>query len=105
MAAATALGHFEYVSLNILRRLCGHRVATYKTPRPMIQIREAFVRTLICTFHSIGAGRMAKNISVMMFTTGEFSMQIVSKLLTSSGLLGEYSYGVGGGTTHWSWRN
>jgi hypothetical protein len=39
----------------------------YKTPRPMMQIRDAFVRGFIWTFHSIGTGKAAKSKSVTIF--------------------------------------
>jgi len=47
----------------------GQGIHAYKTPRPMIQMSEALVRALICTFHSMGMGRMAKKMSVRMLTT------------------------------------
>lgn len=39
----------------------------YKTPSPMMQIRDAFVRGFIWTFHSMGMGKAAKIKSVAMF--------------------------------------
>lgn len=73
MAAATALEssqvrYGEYC-------FTGGAMVTYKTPRPMMQIRDALVRTLICTFQSIGAGSTAKNMSVRILVTGEWGCQ------------------------------
>jgi hypothetical protein len=39
----------------------------YKTPRPIMQIKDTFVRGLIWTFHSIGTGKTANSTSVKMF--------------------------------------
>jgi hypothetical protein len=40
---------------------------SYNTPRPRMQINDAFVRLLIFRFRSIIAGRQAKTKSVRMF--------------------------------------
>lgn len=39
----------------------------YKTPKPMMPIRDALVRGFIWTFHSMGTGKAANVKSVIMF--------------------------------------
>jgi hypothetical protein len=51
----------------------------YKTPRPMMQIRDAFVRGFIWTFHSIGTGKAAKIKSVTMFKAYKDQQSLTGK--------------------------
>lgn len=45
--------------------------STYKIPKPINATNDIFLLALICNFHSIAIGRVAKNMSLVIETTAE----------------------------------
>lgn len=49
---------------------------TYKIPKPINATNDIFLLALICNFHSIAMGRVAKNMSLVIETTAKVALDM-----------------------------